>query len=375
MKIIIDLRATLVPYRTGIIQYCNHLLKALLKIDHQNDYILFWTGIQKPNIDSNILANPKIKIVNIKIPNRLLHLPLFLFNQPRFNFFLNSLEEKTVYFVPHFLHTPVSKKFKKIITVHDLSFKYFPQFFTYKNCLWHFFNKIKRNLNECEKIIAISQSTKNDIIKFYKIPPQKIKVIYHGIDHTQYKRITNYEFLEKARARLGLPQKYILYLGPIEPRKNIDLIINVFKKITKNKTFSHLKLVIAGYALDEKLIKAIKNVLWYKNISEKDKVIFYNLAKIFIYPSFFEGFGFPPIEAGACGVPVIAGNTSSLAETLADAALLVNPYRSNELELALVELLRNKKLYNYFQNKIIQKSLTFSWPKTAQQTLEVFKSI
>lgn len=375
MKIIFDLRATLVPCRTGVVQYCNHLLKTLLKIDNQNSYVLFWTGVQKPNIDEEILTNPRIKKINIRIPNRLLNLSLFLFNQPRFNLFLNTYTTKTIHFVPHFLHTPVSKQFKKIITVHDLSFKYFPQFFTYKNRFWHFLNKIKKNLEECNKIIAISESTKNDIIKFYQIAPQKIKVIYHGIDHNQYKKITDYKYLEKARSRLNLPKDYLLYLGPIEPRKNIDLIIRVFKNLTQNKTFSKLKLVIAGFVMDSKIVKTTKNVLWYQNIREEDKVIFYNLAKVFIYPSFFEGFGFPPLEAGACGTPVIAGNTSSLAETLGDTALLVNPHRANELKIALLGLLTNKGLYNHYQNKIIQKSSTYTWQKSARQTLKLFKSV
>lgn len=375
MTIIIDLRATLVPYRTGIIQYCNYLLKNLLEIDQRNNYVLFWTGIKRPNIDDSILTNPKIKIVNIKIPNRLLHLPLFLLNQPKFNLFLNNYSSQSVYFSPHFIHTPLSKPFKKIITVHDLSFKYFPQFFTFKDRLWHFFNKIHQNLNTSDKIIAISQSTKNDIIKFYRIPPQKIKVIYHGIDHNRYRRITDYRFLEKERQRLKLPPNFILYLGPIEPRKNIDLIIKVFQNITQDKNFSKLKLVIAGFLIDKKIVRKVKNILWYININEEDKVILYNLAKVFIYPSFFEGFGFPPLEAGACGTPVIVGNNSSLAEILSDSALLVNPHHPNELKTALLELLTRKNLYYYFQTKILQKSLVYSWQKTARQTLRLMESI
>lgn len=375
MTIIIDLRATLVPYRTGIIQYCNYLLKNLLEIDQRNNYVLFWTGIKRPNIDDSILTNPKIKIVNIKIPNRLLHLPLFLLNQPKFNLFLNNYSSQSVYFSPHFIHTPLSKPFKKIITVHDLSFKYFPQFFTFKDRLWHFFNKIHQNLNTSDKIIAISQSTKNDIIKFYRIPPQKIKVIYHGIDHNRYRRITDYRFLEKERQRLKLPPNFILYLGPIEPRKNIDLIIKVFQNITQDKNFSKFKLVIAGFLIDKKIVRKVKNILWYININEEDKVILYNLAKVFIYPSFFEGFGFPPLEAGACGTPVIVGNNSSLAEILSDSALLVNPHHPNELKTALLELLTRKNLYYYFQTKILQKSLVYSWQKTARQTLRLMESI
>lgn len=373
MKIAIDLRSTLIPFRTGVVQYTNNIIKNLLKIDQRNEYILFWTGLKEPNIDKEILNNPKIKLKKIKIPNKLLNLSFFLFDGPKIDKILNLKGENYVFFNPHFIDLPLSIKYRKVTTVHDFSFKYFPNFFSAKDKFWHLRNKIKKNLDSSKKIIAISQSTKNDIIKFYNIDPKKIKVIYHGIDHNQYKKIENKKILSKKRVSLGLPKDFILYLGPIEPRKNIDSLIIAFKELKKSQKFKNLKLVIAGFDLTN-FKTNIKDILIYHNLKEEEKVIFYNLAKIFIYPSYFEGFGLPPLEAGACGIPVISSNTSSLAEILNDSALLINPYKINELIEAMRQLLTDKNLYEHLRTKILHRTQEFQWETSAKKTLQVLQN-
>lgn len=375
MNIIFDLRPCITKYNTGIPQYINYLLKNLLKIDKKNKYFLFWTGVKKPIIDKEILNSPKTKILTLKIPNRFLNLSLFLFNFPKLNNFFKFKTEDTLWFSPHFVNLPLSKGFKKITVVHDLSFFYFPEFLTFKDKIFHHIQKIKKNLKESEKIITISNSTKNDIIKFFGIKKEKIKTIYHGIDKNKFKKIKNKKELEKFRKKYNLEKKfdYLLYLGPIEPRKNIESIIYGFSELSedlKRKT----KLIIAGYTL-RNIYSKNRNIIFIKNVKEKDKVYLYNISKIFLYPSYFEGFGLPILEAMACQKPVITSFTSSIYEIFSKYALIVNPYNVTEVKNALELLLKSKALYNYYKSKSKDAVKNFSWKKTARETLKIINNL
>lgn len=272
-------------------------------------------------------------------------------------------------------------KNKHIITVHDLSYYLFDNVFTtgQRN-----FKKINARwgIKRAEAIITDANSTKRDILRLFPgIDEEKIKVIYLGVNPIFKEEITLKE-IEKVKREYKITGDYILYVGTLEPRKNIKVLIESFNQVIK-KLDKSIKLVIAGkkgWMYDE-LFKKIEE---YKLI---DRIIFtgyvpddklpalYKGAKIFVYPSLYEGFGLPPLEAMSCGTPVITSNTSSLPEVVGDAGYLFDPNNAQELTDKILLLLNNEALRQEFINKGKKRSALFDWDKTAAETLKVYEKI
>ncbi|MFH1232239.1 MAG: glycosyltransferase family 1 protein, partial [Patescibacteria group bacterium] len=294
---------------------------------------------------------------------------------------------------------------KSLITVHDLSFLRNPEFFSLRKNFWHNMINVSKLLKKFKQIIAISENTKRDIIELCGISPDKIKVIYSGVGE-EYKQITNLNLIElkdtecsighsvskaieakrlnEVKQKYNLPDNFILYLGTIEPRKNIEGIIKAYNQLRiDNSELEDVKLIIVGgKGWKSKNIYKEWDLSEYKDdikfldyISSENKVYLYNLASVFLYPSFYEGFGFPPLEAMACGTPVIASYSSSLPEVIGDAGLLVDPYNITEIANALKQILLNKDLSDKLIKKGLEQAKQFSWIKTAREYLEVFSRL
>ncbi len=405
MTIGIDIRVLAKGTRTGIEEYVLNLLPRLLALDPPSGeagknikYKLFYNAFKKVKLDYPWLKLPNVELKEFKIPNRALDFFSQIFQWPKINKFLDDID---IFFSPHFLPISLSKNCKRVITFHDLSFKHHPQFFSPSRKLWHFLTFPKQQARTADKILADSQSTKEDLVKIYKINPDKIEMVYLGVSE-DFKPIEkeNPKFKEVS-ARYSLAEKFILYFGTIEPRKNIISTIRAFESLKEkhshkvhwknidvhqDKTtndFADLKLVIAGAKgwLYKSIFKEAKNskhqkdIIFTDLIDDKDKPYLYNLASVFVYPSFFEGFGFPPLEAMACGVPTIVSNNSSLPEVVEDGAIMIDPYNVDELAYAMRIVLKDKEL----REKLIQKGLEqvkkFNWDKTAEKVLEVFRKI
>jgi len=294
-----------------------------------------------------------------------------------------------IFWSPHFNFTRLSSPasgLKKIITVHDLSFLRYPEFFSVRKNFWHWALNVKKTLREADKIIAISQNTKNDLIELANVAPEKITVIYSGLNliNREVNELEKQEFLNKFQ----LTGRLILYLGNIEPRKNIVGIITAFndlktKDAVSGNQFNDLKLILAGASgwKNKKIYNAYQTSP-YKNdikflgyISEKNKDILYNISTVFIYPSFYEGFGFPPLEAMVYGLPVVCSNTSSLPEVVGEAALMINPYKTEEIKEALKIVLTEEKVRVSLITAGYERIKLFSWDKTASEYLTVFSSL
>lgn len=277
---------------------------------------------------------------------------------------------------------PIFNFTKTIVTVHDLAFKLFPSTYKYLNRVYlNWF--VPLSVKKANVIIAVSKNTKNDIIKEYNIKPEKIKVVYNGVDE-KFRRVKNDQMLNKIRVKYNLPNKFILYLGTLEPRKNINRLILAYKKYLINKANNDaVKLVIAGgkgwlYNSIFALVKEEKldsHVIFTGYIDDSDIVYLYNLASIFIYPSLYEGFGLPPLEAMACGTPVITSNVSSLPEVVGDAAIKIDPYNIDELTDAITNVLSNSNLQRELIEKGIKRAKQFSWKNTAEETLKVYREV
>lgn len=378
MKIGIDIRTLMDIKYSGVSEFTLNLLNSIFKKDKINEYILFYNSGK--NISDRIpnFNFPNIRIVKRRYPNKIFNYLFQKFlNWPK----IDQLLGVDLFFIPHINFIALSNAAKKIIVIHDLSFLKYKKFFSTKKNIWHKMINVKKLLSNFDIIITVSNNTKNDIIDEYKIEAKKIKVIYSGID-AKYKKITNEVLLNNIQIKYCLPKKYIFYLGNIEPRKNIESLIIAYEKLKRKNEFKDLYLVIAGGVgwKTRKIINIWKKSI-YKNdiiflgyIDDFDKPSLYSLSSVFIYPSFYEGFGFPIIEAMSCETPVITSNVSSMSEIVGTAAICVDPYNTNEIAISIQSILSDQ----YLKKNIIKKGLAqaslFNWEKTATDYLSIFNS-
>lgn len=377
MKIGIDVRALLGNRRTGVEEYSLNLLEALFVIDKKNEYILFSSGLQQLH-NNNFFPNNKWQ--KLVFSNRALNISYKFFNYPKIDKWLGEVD---VFFSPNINLTGLSKKCRKVITFHDLSFIKYPQFYSLKRQLWHSFVNPKKLAREADKIIAISQSTKEDLIELFKIKEEKISVVYSGIGK-EFKPIAKDDRkIQETKNKYNLPDKFILYLGTLEPRKNIAGLMQSFDLLKQKTKNSDIKLVIAGekgwlykniFSEWEKL-QYKEDIIFIGFVDVADKPYLYNLAEIFVFPSFYEGFGFPPLEAIACGVPTITSNFSSLPEVVGEGAILVDPYNIDELALIMEEVLADSGLREKLKQRGRAQAAKFSWEKCARETLDNLEHI
>jgi len=386
MLIGIDIRPLMHPVRTGVGEYIYELLDALFKIDKQNQYFLFY------NSSGDVLKNlPKWEQENVhyagfKYPNKLFNLALLIFKQPKLdrlilkkikqynNVTIKQSDNLDYWFSPNINFTAISKKCRQILTIHDLSFEYFPDCFSLKRRLWHKILNPKKACQRADMILTPSENTKRDVIGEYKISEDKIKVIYPGL--SEKFRANSSEPIENLKKKYNLPDKFILFLGTLEPRKNIIGLIEAFNA-SELRTIGY-ELVIAGakgwkFKPIMDLIAKSDKVRYIGYVDMADKQGLYVLAGIFAYPSLYEGFGFPVLEAMFAGAPVITSNRSSLPEVVRDCAYLVNPNNVDDIAQGLLKLSGNKELSDYFIQNGKRRAEQFKWEKTAEEFLQLLK--
>ena len=264
---------------------------------------------------------------------------------------------------------------KTIVTCHDI----IPiAYYHTRNPIWKLNAK---GLRKAEKIITVSEFSKKDISRYIKYPEEKIEIIPPAVDHNLYYQNRNKAVLKKYR--IEETEKVVLYVGAEEPRKNIQFLINSLSKL-KNR-IPQVKLLKVGMpnyiGVREKLLKHIeslnlqKDVIFTGYVSESELAEIYNAVDLFVFPSLYEGFGMPPLEAMACGTPVITSNTSSLPEVVGDAAIVVDPYDANKLVEEMYQLLTDDGLKEEMIRKGLRRSKMFSWDKSARETLRVYKEL
>ncbi|RXA19353.1 glycosyltransferase family 1 protein [Methanosarcina sp. MSH10X1] len=264
---------------------------------------------------------------------------------------------------------------KTIVTCHDI----IPiAYYGTRNPIW----KLNaRGLRKAEKIITVSEFSKKDISKYIKYPEEKIEIIPPAVDRSLYYQNRNRAILK--RYGIGEDEKVILYVGAEEPRKNVQFLVNSFSKL-KNR-IPEVKLLKVGMpnylGVREKLLKQIeslnlqKDVIFTGYVSESELAEIYNAVDLFVFPSLYEGFGMPPLEAMACGTPVITSNTSSLPEVVGDAAIVADPYDVNKLAEEMYQLLTDDGLKEEIIRKGLKRSKIFSWEDSAEKTLKLYKEL
>lgn len=371
MKIGIDARAAKWYRGTGIGTYSYQLINSLNNIDGFNNYVLY----MPKNCALNINFNKNIQIENIKeenknnfwnevnVPNLSLDKNIDLYHVPQ-----NGIG------LPHHKNCPF------VITLHDVIPLKMPETVSHQY-LKIFNSEMPKIIPLCDGIITVSEYSKEDIIKAFNFPREKIFVTYLASEPI-YKPMD--KKLSKAiiKKHYGISSDFILYIGGYSPRKNILGLIEAFS-ILKTKFHRDIKLVISGnkgisYSIYKKRVEELRiedNVIFTGFISMKHIPYLYNASSLFVYPSFYEGFGLPPIEAMACGVPVIASKASSIPEILQDSALLIDPHNIDILCSKMHAVLMNKCLQNALISKGLKRTSQLSWNKTAEKTLNAYKKI
>ncbi|SHE80683.1 glycosyltransferase family 4 protein [Clostridium fallax] len=372
MNIAIDGRAAELYRGTGIGTYTYQLLNNLNQLDFLNDYMIFTPKTSSLNINfkknfslSKANENPSSNFwEKIKVPNILNNNNVELYHVPQNGVGLSENIDCL-----------------SAITLHDIIPLRMPE--TCSNRYLKIFNEeMPKIIEKCDGIITVSQFSKNDISKEFNFPENKIFVTPLAPEDI-YKPLNKQDCRKTLKSKYGISNDFILYVGGFSPRKNILGLIESFSLLLKKHKNHNLNLIILGshgisYEIYKKRTEELKvsdKVLFPGFIPLSDMPIFYNAAKIFVYPSFYEGFGLPPLEAMACGTPVITSSLTSIPEVVGDCAVTIDPNNIYELKNNIERLLEDKNLYKDLVFKSIQHSSYFNWKNTACYTIDAYNSI
>ncbi len=299
-------------------------------------------------------------------------LPLMLYRQKN---------KPDVFFSPGH-YAPRFSPVPRVISIMDLAFFHFPEYFTKKDLI-QLHNWTKYSVKAAKKIITISEATKNDIIKLYSVPEEKIEVIYPGIKHTflTLKSMSKADIQEK----YDISDHYVLFVGTLQPRKNIEKLIEAFALAKKSlvDTCQGLQLVIVGKKgwQFESILSAPQrfnveeSVKFLDFVPDDDLAALYKNAQLFAFPSLYEGFGLPVLEAMRYGCPVLTSNISSLPEAGGDAAYYINPNDAKDIAQGIEKIISNSRLRSEMIEKGKKQIAKFSWEKAAKETLAVLEEV
>lgn len=362
------------PIGKGLGRYTQKLIENLENIDHENQYVIF---LRQENRDDYKPHNPNFQKViadyrwyslreQLAMPLKIRESKLDLMHFPHFN-------------------VPVFYFGKFVVTIHDLILTQYPTVrastlgpILYKFKHWAYHLVIASAVQRAKLIITVSNYTQSQIIKHFKIDQNKIKVIYEGLDPiVKQESLLQKSILEKYQVK----KPYLLYVGNAYPHKNLETLLKAFKKfMQKNPNYF---LVLVGkedyfFALLKKQTKNLgieKNVIFSGFVTDLDLPCLYQNASLYIFPSFCEGFGLPPLEAMSYGVPVISSNASSLPEILGEAAHYFDPHNEDELVKAIEKLISDDHLKNSLIAKGFERVKNFNWQKLAKATLSLYKIV
>ena len=351
--------ANLTKDRVGINRYAFELLHALHKGGRNHKWMIYLSRPRLPDLPPKaghwqyrVIPPPKFWTQ--------WRLPLELcWGHPRLNVFLSL-----THYAPRF--SPTST----VVTIMDLGFLRFPDQFTEKD-LWQLRIWTDYSIKKATKILTISRASRRDIIGFYHQPPEKIVVVYPGYDSLRFRRILDKDRINTRIKRYQIRQPYILFLGVLRPNKNIERLLEAFALLQTARGFRDMRLVIAGkkgwmyngsFALAKEL-RLGEKLVFAGFVAENDVPFLLNGANCFVFPSYWEGFGIPVLEAMACGTPVVVGNAGGLPEVVGEAGILVDPYDIGDIARGIRQAIVNGERLSV---KGLKQANKFSWKESAQ---------
>lgn len=358
MKIGIEAERSNHRSKTGVEHYARNLIEHLARLDHHNDYTLYLRS--RP--ESWLLSLPKNFVLKV-IP-----FPKF-WTQLRVSWEI-LMHPVRVLFIPAsampFIHPKGT-----VVTVHDCAWQHYPESFTWgMRTFLHWSTRFA--VNRAKKVIAVSEATKRDLTRFYGVPEHKIAVVLHGYSHDENQTVRLSDSVAQR-----LPERYVLFLSTLQPRKNLELLIDAFRELKSVHPELPHKLVVAGKPgwKCESILKKIEQnqdlVVYLNHIADQDRWPVYRNADLFVHPSLYEGFGMWILEAFASDVPVAVSGVSSLPEVGGDAALYFDPRKREEIVIAMEKVLLDENFAQSLIMKGRERLKEFSWERCARETLAV----
>jgi glycosyltransferase involved in cell wall biosynthesis len=373
MRIGIDARSVL-KQRTGVGNYTYNLIKNLSRIDRENSYILFYS--HHKNVRSAIpkFDNPNFQSKFIRFPNKLLNLMWGTLRIPKIDWLVGEVD---VYHSPNYNLNMLGKG-KSLMTIHDLNFFAYRKY-SISSARWHYAFKIKSYARQVDAITVVSESTKREVLRYLEVPEAKVHVVYNGYSPI-FRPLEQSENTRRILEKYNIKGKFILFVGTLEPRKNIQGLIRAYHQCKAKDDFL---LVLAGgkgwkYKHFFRLVENLKlenRVVFTWYVPDTELPALYNQASVFVYPSLYEGFGIPPLEAMACGLPVIVSNTTSMPEVVGDAGVYVDPNDVEQISHSIDTVLSDDQLRNSMKEKGLERAEGFSWEKTAREILGLYQKL
>ena len=376
MKVGVDVRVLSTGSHSGIEEYTSDLLGELTKNNPETEFKLFSSSFKIPNFNYDWADQSNVSFAISKMPSRLLFVSSKFINWPKIDKKIGGVD---VFLSPHFF-SALSRDCRSISIFHDLAFLRYPEFFSIKQNFWHKFQiNSKKRIEQSDHIIAVSQSTKNDLIDLLGVDPKNITVAYPGVNNSLRIAVSKEKKI-KVRQKYNLSENFILFVGTLEPRKNVVGAIKAFELVKSEVNDDNLDLVLMGRKgwLSDEIFESInksifkKNIKWLGFVPDEDRSTIYQNSSIVLYPSFFEGFGFPPLEAMASGVPVVTSRVASIPEVVGGSAILVDPYSVEEIAKGVIRLIEDKNFADNLIKKGLKQSQKFDWKITAQKIYQTF---
>jgi glycosyltransferase involved in cell wall biosynthesis len=356
----------------GIGRYTRGIVGALAELDHTNRYTLVVprdVALPPPLADNMTVRRLPLAEWPLTVAWHRLRLPLYV------NLFTGALD---IFHSPDFVLPPVQRA-RTIVTVHDLSFLRYPEYAA-RGLVAYLSAVVPRSLRRADLILADSEWTRQDVVNLLGIAAEKITVVPAGVG-PEYRVISDLPLLEAVRQRYRLPARFVLHVGTLEPRKNLVRLIEAFRALADVEPETRLVLVGGKGWLYEDIFAGVERlglgdrVVFPGYVAEADLPAVYNLAAVLAYPSLYEGFGIPPLEAMACGVPVVCSSSSSLPEVVGDAAMMVQPTETDALAGALQRALMDDTLRAQLRQRGLARARHFTWQAAARKLLAAYNRL
>ncbi len=354
----------------GIGTYIRNLLKQLARIDQATEYIL----LCRPS-DVAIVNELGVNFRAVAEPSG----TYTLSEQVRVPLVLRR-ERVDLYHAPHYVLPPLAQC-KSVVTIHDVIHLLFPQYLPGRLAHAYARATLWAAAKRSDRILTVSETSKNDILRRFKVPAEKIAVIYNAIDE-RFNVQPSEDQVQRVRQRYQLDQRFVLYVGNIKPHKNVERLIHAFDRLRLG-VFDDLRLLIIGDEISKypALRRAVpvhklhKQVRFLGFVPIETLAVLYRLADVFVFPSLYEGFGLPPLEAMASGAPVVTSNVSSLPEVVGDAALLVDPYDPDAIADGMRRVLTDEDLRATLRTRGFEQAQRYSWQRSIEQVRAIYDEV
>ncbi|MTK06422.1 MAG: glycosyltransferase family 4 protein [Hungatella sp.] len=381
MKIAFDSQILFERQKTGIGRNSEAIISNYIQLDIDDIVLNYFRMLEenkREEIIDHYLSNHKVNINKCKWFHSVLYNRLNRYLRLPYKLFFREEADVTQFF--NYV-LPPGVKGKTALYVYDMAYKVYPETIGEKT-LRMLNENLAESCRRADRIITISEFSKQEIIKYLGIPSEKIAVVPCAVDHSVYNNIIDLDLLTVTKKKFNIDQDYFLYLGTLEPRKNIERLIDAYAALHKRDALIP-KLVIAGkngwnYDNVYKKVNDYKineSVIFTGYIKAEEAVTLLKGALAFVFPSIYEGFGMPPLEAMACGVPIITSNVSSLPEVVQDAGYLIDPFSAEDLSEAMFEIINNSEKREQLIEKGLKRAKEFTWKGSAELLRSVYENM